>query len=66
MGQRRRQPIDHYSQSQLVRLIRWIESDDLIRTEQELLDETVRELGFQKHGKNIVSAVKAAIQQARR
>jgi hypothetical protein len=31
MGQRRRQPIDHYSQSQLVRLIRWIESDDLIQ-----------------------------------
>jgi very-short-patch-repair endonuclease/DNA polymerase III delta prime subunit len=59
------QPIDWYTQEQLVRLVRWIESDELIRTEDELLLETMRELGFQKRGKKIVAAIRAAIRQAR-
>jgi very-short-patch-repair endonuclease len=63
---RRGEPIDHYTQADLVRLVRWIESDDLIRTEPELVMEMVRELGFQKRGKKIVAAIEAAILQARR
>jgi very-short-patch-repair endonuclease len=63
---RRGQPIDTYTQAQLAQLIRWIESDDLIRTEDELVLETMRELGFQKRGKKIVAAIEAAIRQARR
>lgn len=59
-------PITEYSHAQLTRLIRWIESDDQIRTEDELLDETVRELGFQRRGSRIVSVVTSAIQRARR
>lgn len=59
-------PINEYTQAQLVRLIEWIESDELIRTEDELLVETMRELGFQKRGKKIVAAIRAAIRQARR
>jgi very-short-patch-repair endonuclease len=55
-----------YSQSQLVRMIRWIESDDRLRTEEELLEETMRELGFQKRGSRIVTAINQAIRQARR
>jgi len=58
--------ITDYSQSQLVRLVRWIESDDRLRTEDELLEETMRELGFQKRGSRIVAAIYQAIRQARR
>jgi very-short-patch-repair endonuclease len=63
---RRGQPIDTYKQAQLVRLVRWIESDELIRTKDELVLETMRELGFQRRGPKIVTAIEAAIRQARR
>ena len=53
-------------QSELVRLIRWIESDDLIRTEDELLVATMRELGFDRRGKKIVAVITAALRQARK
>jgi very-short-patch-repair endonuclease len=61
----RYEPIDAYTQAQLVQLVRWIKSDDLIRTEDELVIETMRELGFQKRGKKIVAAILAAVRQAR-
>jgi hypothetical protein len=48
------------------RLVRWIESDELIRTKDELVLETIRELGFQRRGTKIVAAIEAAIWQARR
>jgi very-short-patch-repair endonuclease len=63
---RRGLSITDYSQTQLVRLARWIESDDRLRTEDELLDEMMRELGFQKRGSRIVTAITQAIRQARR
>jgi len=62
---RRGQPIDTYTQAQLVRLVRWIESDELIRTKDDLVLETIRELGFQRRGTKIVIAIEAAIRQAR-
>jgi hypothetical protein len=48
-----------------MRLIHWIESDDLIRTEDELLLETMHELGFKRGGKKIVVRIRVAIKQAR-
>src|SRR5207249_653993 len=33
---RQNQPIDAYTQADLVSLVRWIESDDLVRTEDDL------------------------------
>jgi len=63
---RRGLPIDYYTPAQLIQVIRWIESDDQLRTEDELLVEAMRELGFQRHGKKIVSSLRAAIRQARR
>src|SRR5207248_7794839 len=42
------QPIAAYTQEQLVQLVRWIESDTLLRTEEQLLDEVMSELGFQR------------------
>jgi very-short-patch-repair endonuclease len=53
--------IDAYSDTELVRLAHWIRTDDLLRTEDELLQEMMRELGFQRRGKNVVAKLTAAI-----
>jgi len=58
--------ISAYSHDELVALIRWIESDTLLRTEDELLDEAVALLGFRRRGRNIVDAVRSAITDTRR
>jgi very-short-patch-repair endonuclease len=60
------QPIGAYTQTQLVELVRWIESDTLLRTEEQLLDEVMSELGFQRKGPRIREAVLAAVRQSRR
>jgi len=39
-------PITSYTHRELVRLVRWIESDTLLATDEELLDEVMNELGF--------------------
>ncbi len=62
----RRNSIDDYTRSELVALVRWIESDDIVRTRDELLAATIQELGFQRRGSKIVAAVENAIDQARR
>jgi very-short-patch-repair endonuclease/DNA polymerase III delta prime subunit len=62
---RRGLPIDAYTPTRLVQLVRWIESDDQLRTEDELLRDAMNELGFQRHGKKIAAALRAAIRQAR-
>jgi hypothetical protein len=58
-------PITAYRQAELVALVRWIESDTLLRTEEEILDEVVRELGFARRGPRIREAVAEAIVAAR-
>jgi very-short-patch-repair endonuclease len=59
-------PITAYRQDQLMALVRWVESDTLLRTEEQLLDEVVRELGFSRKGPRIREAVLAAVRAARR
>jgi hypothetical protein len=49
----------------LITLARWIRSDGILRTEEELLDEMMRELGFQRRGKNVVASLTAAIRHTR-
>ena len=58
-------PINAYQQYALINLVRWIESDGLLRTEEELIQECCRELGYRRRGKRIVSALKSAIAAAR-
>ena len=58
--------IDRYSHYQLVDLIQWIKSDTLLRTEDELLSEALRQLGFKKRGSRIVAGLTDAIRDARR
>ena len=54
-------PIDTYSDAELLKLAQWIRSDDVLRTQDELLQEMMRELGFQRRGKNVVARLTAAI-----
>jgi very-short-patch-repair endonuclease len=54
-------PTETYSDDELLRLAQWIRSDDVLRTEEELLQEMIRELGFQRRGKNVVARLTAAI-----
>jgi very-short-patch-repair endonuclease len=58
--------IGEYSTSELVAAIRWIESDTLLRTEDELLAETMKVLGFTRKGSSITGTIKRAMAVARR
>lgn len=50
----------------ILALARWIASDGLLRTDDQLMDELRSELGFQRKGKRIEDALGRAIQRARR
>lgn len=58
--------IHEYSHRELTKLATWIMSDTLLRTDDELLDELMAELGFKRRGKRIVAALTAAIRSAKR
>ncbi|HEX2766789.1 MAG TPA: AAA domain-containing protein [Candidatus Limnocylindria bacterium] len=57
--------IDEYWGHQLIHIVDWIESDDLLRTEDEVISEAMAELGFQRRGARIVAVLRSAVQQAR-
>ena len=57
--------IDEYSTGELVTVIRWIESDTLLRTEDELLAEAMRVLGFARKGSKITGAISRAVALSR-
>jgi hypothetical protein len=59
------EPITAYSHEELVELVRWIESDTLLRTEDEVVEEVMRELGLKRRGPRIRAAVLAALRDAR-
>jgi len=65
-GTRGYDSITDYSHLQLVSLARWIESDTLLRTDDDLLREMMSELGFKRSGTRIDSALRKAIKDARR
>jgi hypothetical protein len=58
-------PIEHYPRSLLIELVRWIDSDGLLRDEEEMVDLMIAELGYQRRGKKIVAAFQQAITTAR-
>ena len=58
--------ITDYRHSQLVDLARWIESDTLLRTDDDLIREMMGVLGFNRSGRRITDALMAAIKAARR
>lgn len=54
-------PISTYAPKQLRGLIRWIISDDVIRTRDEIFEIAFRELGFARRGPKITQALNDAI-----
>lgn len=59
-------PITDYRPEELVAIVTWISSDTLLRTREQLLSETMSELGFQRRGARIETAIIAAIDEAAR
>jgi very-short-patch-repair endonuclease len=53
--------ISQYSAGQLASIVRWILSDDVVRTHDEILETAMNELGFQRRGPRIVAALNVAI-----
>jgi hypothetical protein len=49
----------------LVDVARWIDSDGLLRDEEETIELMMAELGYKRRGKNIVDGLRAAIRAAR-
>ncbi|MCP3975053.1 MAG: hypothetical protein GY720_11240, partial [bacterium] len=54
-----------YSRSDLVRLIYWIQSDGISRTDDQLMVEAMNVLGFRESNHRITRALTGAIEQAR-
>ena len=53
--------VDRHDLRQLVAMVRWVESDTLLRTRDELFWATLRALGFERAGSKITPALQAAI-----
>jgi hypothetical protein len=53
--------IDDYTDSELVSLVAWIQSDGRLRSDEEITEEMVKELGFKRRGPNIARTVRWAI-----
>lgn len=58
--------IDQFRDQDLRAIVRWIESDTLLRSREELIAETMHELGFERRGKKIVARIGSAIDGVRR
>ena len=58
--------IQDYDQQELIQLVKWISSDGLLRTDEQLFDELFEDLGFGRRGHKIVDALNAAIASAKR
>lgn len=56
--------ISDYSRRQLVAIVKWVESDTLLRTDDELLQAVMDDLGFERRGARILDAITAAIRSA--
>lgn len=57
-------PITDYRPDQLAALVRWINSDTLLRSDDQVMAEAMAVLGFQKRGQRIVAALEQAIRDA--
>jgi very-short-patch-repair endonuclease len=57
--------IDDFRDAEIEAIVRWIESDTLLRSREELIAEAMSELGFERRGKKIVGRIGAAIDRVR-
>lgn len=57
--------ITEYDQNDLQALVLWIQSDRRLRTDEEIIDEVMHELGFSRRGARIETALRRAIAASR-
>ena len=55
--------IQDFSQGELTAIVRWIKSDGLLRTDDDLIDEAIKCLGFKRRGKRIEDALWDAVRR---
>jgi very-short-patch-repair endonuclease len=60
-----RSPITEYSESELIAMIDWVESDGRLRTDEEIIEELTAELGFQRRGVRIEGVLKTVLEKHR-
>jgi very-short-patch-repair endonuclease len=60
-----RRSIADYSEAELVELVRWWQSDGILRSDDEIITGLVPALGFQRRGRLIVERLTSVIQQCR-
>ncbi|HEX3820307.1 MAG TPA: AAA domain-containing protein [Candidatus Sulfotelmatobacter sp.] len=60
-----RTSIAQYTPSELAQLLRWIASDGLLRTDDQIMDEMIAVLGFSRRGARIERALKSALESWR-
>jgi len=58
-------PIKEYSIRRLAGLARWIQADGRLRTDDELVEAMMAELGYERHGRRIEAALRQAIHLSR-
>jgi hypothetical protein len=63
---RQRDAITDYPPHELVALVRWIQSDGILRTDEELIREAFEELPFQQLGSRIRQCLAEAVERAKR
>jgi len=57
--------IGEYTTAELRQAVRWVRSDGRLYTEDELLTEIIKALGFKRRGHRIVAAIEKAIAEER-
>ncbi len=60
----RKATIDDYSSNELVELVRWIISDGQLRTDEQIMEDILPELGFSRRGVRIETAIRDAIRRS--
>jgi very-short-patch-repair endonuclease len=58
--------INQYTSPDIARIVRWIRSDDVIRTDDELLQAVMEDLGFERRGSRIVATINEGIAMVKR
>ncbi|MER7752052.1 hypothetical protein ABTY15_08560, partial [Kitasatospora sp. NPDC097643] len=58
-------PVTAYSADELLAVVRWLDGDGVVRTDEELLRAAMKELGFARLGPRIKEALGAAVTAAR-
>ena len=58
-----RESITAYSEWELMALVEWIRSDGRLRTDEEIIEELLPELGFQRRGARIEGTLKSLLEK---